>query len=157
MKTLVLYYSYEGTTATIAAAIAEHLGADQERLSVINEPKKNGFGKFVWGGSQVFMKRLPKIEPLKHDPSAYDLLILGTPVWAGNYAPAIRTLFHTFRFSGKKTAFFYTDLGGPGRVEENMEKELSKSTIVGRLHLSRASRDIEKSIAAAKSWSNTLK
>ncbi|MCI1208027.1 MAG: NAD(P)H-dependent oxidoreductase [Treponema sp.] len=157
MKTLVLYYSYEGTTATIAKAIAEQLGADCERLSVVNEPKKNGLGKFVWGGSQVLMKRLPRIEPLKYKPESYDLLVIGTPVWAGSYVPAIRTLFHTFRFSGKKTAFFYTDLGGPGHIAEHMEKALSKGTVIGSLHLAKASQNIDKAVAAAKSWSSTLK
>ncbi len=156
MKILVLYYSYEGTTKKIAEAIAKKLNADIERLKVIDEPKKTGFGKFMWGGSQVVMKKVPKIEDLKHNLENYDLIIMGTPVWAGSFVPAFRTLFQTEHFAGKKTAFFYTYMGKAGHTKENMEKELTQSSILGNLAFPATISNTEKALTVAATWSSSL-
>jgi hypothetical protein len=35
-------------------------------------------------GREAYLKLAPNIEPAVHDPSSYGLVVLGTPIWAGN-------------------------------------------------------------------------
>ncbi|MEL7603140.1 MAG: hypothetical protein AAGU77_08275, partial [Bacillota bacterium] len=54
----------------------------------------------------------PKLKSPVPDLSAYDFIVLGTPVWAGSYAAPIHTLVKKHGFSGKKLAFFLCCGGG---------------------------------------------
>jgi multimeric flavodoxin WrbA len=38
------------------------------------------------------MKIKPKLEPINVDFQAFDVIFLGSPIWAGTYAPPIKTL-----------------------------------------------------------------
>ena len=156
MKTLVLYYSYSGTTAKIARAIADELGADSEQLCVAHEKKREGFGKYFFGGMQAVMKQKPDLIPLTVDPAAYELIIIGTPVWAGTCAPAIRTLLEFYPLAGKKTAFFYTHQGGPGHTESELASALHASHIAGTLNLCNAIRDTAAAEQKARAWCRGL-
>ena len=62
----------------------------------------------------------------KKDPKKYDLIIIGTPVWAWTTTPAIRT--YLTQNKPKKVAFFCTSGGSKGKVFEDME-ELSKKPL----------------------------
>ena len=153
MKKLVLYYSYEGTTAKIAQAVADELKADIEQVCpVTEEEKKQGLSKFIWGGAQVLMKKEPRIKPISVRVEDYDMVIIGTPVWAGSCAPTIRTLLHAYDFAGQKTAFFYTDEGGPGHISDSMKRSLVKSTFLGSLELPKAKTNVEEAEKTAKKW-----
>lgn len=129
MKTLILYYSYENTTKKIADYIQKTINCDIERITVIDEPNKSGLKKFLWGGGQVFQKKAPKIAKLQSNIDDYDLIYLGTPVWASSYTPAIRTLIEEYNFINKTVKIFYTDLGGPGRIEKDFKKALNTENI----------------------------
>lgn len=156
MKSLVIYYSYEGTTALMADAIADEIGADKRRLYVIDEKRKKGFSKILWGGFQVIRKKEPELSPLNIDIKDYDLIIIGTPVWAGTYAPAIRTFLNKNEFKGLNIAYFYTDLGGPGNIEMDLSHTFSRSNLVGKLGLSKVRDDIESAKNKACEWAKNL-
>ncbi len=88
MKILVVYYSRTGNTAKIAKEIAGQLKCDIEEV----HDTKNRKGILAWfiAGRDGMSKRTTIIEKTKYDPSAYDLVIVGTPIWV-NTTPAIRT------------------------------------------------------------------
>ena len=86
MKTLVVYYSRTGNTKKIAEEIAQKLGADTEEL--------------------IDQKNLTEIDTLIKNPDDYDVVIIGTPIWAGGITPAIRTYLSIHKI--KKSAFFIT-------------------------------------------------
>jgi len=106
MKKLVIYYSFEGNTAFVAKAIADSVGADLLELKLKNDPGHKGFMKYVWGGGQVMKKEKPELYAFEKNPQDYDVLFIGTPVWAFTYAPALATLFSTTKLKGKKIALF---------------------------------------------------
>ena len=58
-------------------------------------PKKayhdKGFAKFFWGGKSAVMAEKPELEEYTLNLSGYDRVIFGSPVWASNFAPPIRT------------------------------------------------------------------
>ncbi|MCR4896337.1 MAG: flavodoxin [Lachnospiraceae bacterium] len=91
MKTLVVYYSLEGNTEYVANIIKEKTGADTLRLVPKKAYADKGFAKFFWGGKSAVMAEKPALEDITVDLSAYDQIVLGFPVWAGTFAPPLRT------------------------------------------------------------------
>jgi len=157
MKVLFIYYSYEGTTDKIAREMGKGLDSKLIRLVVQDEKvHKNKLFKYAWGGMKVLTKTTPKIPTLETNLHAYDLIVIGTPVWAGTYAPAIRTLFKDYDFSDLNVAYFYTDLGGEGHTEINFKEALKDANIKGSLHLKNASKNMKESLEKATDWIEKL-
>jgi len=109
MKTLVAYYSRTGVTRKAAQAIAEKLEADVEEI--IDRKKRAGVLGFLSGGWDAFRRKTLPIEPTQHDPAEYDLVIVGTPVWANTATPAVRSYLKEHAGGIFRAAFFCT-LGG---------------------------------------------
>jgi flavodoxin len=126
MKALVIYYSFEGNTEFIANTIAETLKITTVRIHPVKDLTSTGFSKYVWGGGQVVMKIKPKLEPINVDFQAFDVIFLGSPIWAGTYAPPIKTLLEDGIFKNKKVYYFYTHQGGAQNAEIRAEKIISK-------------------------------
>ena len=84
MSTLVAYYSRTEITRKVADEIASRLNADTEEII----PKVNYNGKigYARAGKDGMTAKIIEIEDLKHDPSNYDMIYLGVPVWAGKAA-----------------------------------------------------------------------
>ncbi len=91
MKTLIVYYSMNGNTAYAAEKIAGLLGADTVRVEPVRAYPTKGLGKFFHGGKSAVFGEKPELKPYRADVSAYETVIFGFPVWAGNVAPPIRT------------------------------------------------------------------
>ena len=111
MKTLIVYYSLEGNTAWAAEKLAAALGADTLRLEPVKEHPTSGFRKFFWGGKSAVMAETPKLLPYVFDPAAYDRIVFGFPVWAGNVTPPIRTFIRDNDLKGKHIAAFACESG----------------------------------------------
>jgi len=111
MKSLVVYYSRDGSTKKVAEALAKELGSDVEEL-VDKKDRKGPLG-YLMGGKDATLKSLTDLGPLKYDPSAYELVLVGTPVWSFTMAPAPRTYLTQMKGKIRKAAFFAT-CGGSG-------------------------------------------
>ena len=153
MRILVLYYSLEGNTCYIAEKIAETVGADLQALKPIQEIKLNGF-KVVRGGRQVVYGKRPQLEPLSLDPGEYDLVFVGTPVWAFTYAPALRTCFREHGQSGK-VACFCTHEGGPGKCLDRMAKAMPTADVLGVLDIRQPVRS-DENVSRVTAWAKEI-
>ncbi len=126
MKILLVYYSLEGNTEFTANMIHEATQCDVLRLEPVNEPPK-GFGRLITGGRQALTGEEPELIAYDTDPTEYDTIIIGTPIWAGTYAPAIRTFLSRHELEGKNIYLFACSNSGNG------EKALDKLTdILGK-------------------------
>jgi flavodoxin len=148
MKTLVTYYSRTGNTKFVADKIAEQLNA--EICEVVDKKNRKGKLVFLTGGYAALREKLTKIEVTK-TINDYDFIIVGSPVWAGKIAPAIRTFLVLNDFSDKQVAFFVT-LGGdkPEKALNNMKKAIAPNIPVEELGIINAIKnpeEIEKQIA----------
>jgi hypothetical protein len=76
-------------------------------------------------------KKKPALRPLEKDPRDYDLLFIGTPVWAGHFTPPLRSFFAQTDLQDKAIALFCTYRGGVGSTFDDMRAELAKSRILG--------------------------
>ncbi|MDR0730167.1 MAG: NAD(P)H-dependent oxidoreductase [Treponema sp.] len=130
MKTLVVYFSYTGNCGLVAGVIKNSMGAETLELKLADDKKRKGLAKYIWGGKQVFSHAKPPLKPYKADWEQYDLIVIGTPVWAGSFSPALATFLDETRINGKKIALFCCHRGGKGRVFDLLKAALTGNTIV---------------------------
>ncbi|MBT4541286.1 flavodoxin [Candidatus Woesearchaeota archaeon] len=162
-KTLIIYYSFEGSTKLMAETIKKELDAksgdktDILELKAIDQPKSKGFSKYFWGGRMAMMKKTPELEKFDLWVTDYDFLIIGTPVWAWTFTPPLRTFFNNYKFSGKKIALFICHDGGPGKTFEKMEAELHENEIIAKQDFEKTAKNKEKNVEIAKKWAKSLK
>lgn len=136
MKTAIIYFSLEGNTKYIAEIIAKELAADLIQLIPIKEYPIGKVSKFFWGGKSSTFKETPKLESYQFNPDSYELIILGTPIWAGTFVPPLRTFLRENKLTGKKVAMFACCSGSSTeKCFMQMEKELLDCTVLSTLRI----------------------
>ena len=124
MKTLVVYYSRNGHTKKIGTKIIKKINADTDEVIDLVDRHRKIVGWLI-SGRDAALRKTTKIK-YKKDPSEYDLVIIGTPIWSWTLTPAIRTYLMENKF--KKVVFFCTSGGQKGNVFRAMKK-LSKEPL----------------------------
>jgi flavodoxin len=115
MKTLIVYYSFSGNTDHVAKLWAEKLKAKGEVTLQRLKPKNEitGFGAQCRAAFTGQRARLE--EGINTDVSSYDLIIIGSPVWAFAPVPAVNTYLDKVNgLNGKKAAVLLTSGSGLG-------------------------------------------
>ena len=80
MKVLVAYYSRTGNTKKAALAIAKEMNAKVDEIIDLKDRKMKIVGWLV-SGRDASRGSLTDIK-CDQDPSNFDLVVVGTPVWA---------------------------------------------------------------------------
>jgi flavodoxin len=146
MKTLVVFYSRTGTTKRVGEEIAKALKSDVEEIKDL-AGNRLGIKGWIISGKESSLKKLPLIKKIERDLSKYDLVIIGTPVWAFTMASPIRTFIKVYKNEFKNVAFFCTHEGGPKNTLKNMEELSGKKAIVGiDINRKRLDKEIESKI-----------
>ena len=130
-KTIIVYYSLEGHSKTVADAIKNEFGYDVLELKPQKEIKAKGFGKFFFGGKQAMFGEEIELKSYDININNYDNIIIGTPVWASRYAPAFNTFFSKEKIFGKNIAMYCTCAGSSGKTFELMKDKLKGNVIIG--------------------------
>jgi flavodoxin len=157
MKSIVIYYSFEGNTKLIANSVCDTLGADLLRLQLAKELKTKSFIKYFWGGKEVFIKKTPELLPYYFDVDAYDLILIGTPVWAWNFAPAVKTFLTKEKIKNKKIALFCCHGGGKGKIFTRLKTALEGNEFVGEIDFRDPLRvKTELNLKRAKEWAKEI-
>ena len=117
MKTLLVYYSRTGNTRMIANTISENIECDVEEI--VEKDKRKGIIGYIKSGYQASRGKVDHIEDSKYELSDYDVLIIGTPVWAGKMAVPVRTYLNKNMNKIPILACFCT-CGGSG-IEKTIE------------------------------------
>ena len=121
MKAIVIYYSYGGNTERIAQLIRQETGADAARIETV-QPYTGTYEAVVdQGQREVDAGFCPEIKPLGVDLSAYDTVILGSPVWWYTFAPAMHSFLNQADLSGKTVYPFATNGGWIGHTFKDFE------------------------------------
>jgi len=110
-KVLIVYYSLTGKTQGVAEDLARRCEADIERIT--DTKKRTGWWGGFMAGKDASQENLTTLGAITKNPADYDLVIIGTPVWAWNMTPAVRTYIGTHKDSFKSVAFFVTAGGTP--------------------------------------------
>lgn len=111
MKILVVYYSRTNCTRLAARMIAKTIHADSEEIT--DSEKRSGPIGFIRCGYEAVLDKLTRIGEIESDIESYDLIVLGTPVWAGKPATPVTTFVKKHGYKFKNMALFvtYADLG----------------------------------------------
>ena len=154
-KSIILLYSFEGNTKKVADYLAGELNIPCEEIKPVKDLSSKGFSKYFWGGQQIIMKKKPKLNPIKANLDEYDTVFLGSPIWAGTFAPAIKTLLEEKILSGKNIKFFYTHDGGPGKCEDRIREAVNiHNTLISAYGLARVKDGLEPLKDGLISWAS---
>ena len=136
MKKLVIFYSLSGNTETVARTIARELKADICKLEEVKKPKR--FIRYLTGGYAAGRDKCSEIKPIPFDVHDYDLILLGSPIWASKPVPAVNAFIRDTDFRKKKLIPFFT-MGGSGyekasinialKIEKNSGKVLDSFVV----------------------------
>ena len=155
-RNLVAYFSASGVTGSVAAKLAEALGAD---IYEIGPAVKYTSADLNWNNpksrSSVEMKdksSRPELADRKADISGHDVIFLGFPIWWYVAPTIINTFLESYDFSGKKIILFATSGGsGFGRAVEGLKPSAPDAEIrEGKLFRSSVS------VNELKKWADSL-
>lgn len=153
MKAIV-YYSMSGNVEFVAEEAAAKIEAELIRIEPVKEYPSKGVKKFLWGGKSAVMGETPVLKEYLFDADKYDTVIFGSPVWASNITPPIRTFIkdNADGLKDKKIGLFLCYSGGGAeKAADKFKKLLSVDEIISPLFLidpkDRPSEDKEKAIA----------
>ena len=128
MKSLVAFYSRTNITKKLAERIASDINADIEEIKPVNDyGGKLGYAR---GGKDAFRGNIVELEALKYDPQDYDIVYLGTPVWASRMSAPLYSYIKQNEGKFGDVKFFIT-AGGTGfdstlrQLEETTTKPIS--------------------------------
>ena len=128
MKALVVYYSRTGTTKTVGNAIAKALKCPVEELS--DQKMRQGPVGYLRCCKDILLRRTVELKKIKHDPSKYDIVIIGTPVWLHQPSSLVRTYMQNYSKKFKKVAFFCTYMAtGEKAIFNNMSAICDKKPV----------------------------
>ncbi len=133
-KILVLYYSRTGTLRKVAGGITINLNCDMEEI--IDTKNRKGIIGFISAGRTAMTEKLTEILPIKSDLTKYDLVVIGTPVWAGKVSTATRTFLVQNADKIKEVAVFCAS-GGAGKSKVvSIVEEITGKKVTGVLEIS---------------------
>ena len=128
MRTLVVCYSWTGHTRTLAQQISAALGADLEDIQETS--LQQGVLRYLNCLLQALLHRPAPIADSQHNPADYDLVVIGTPVWAWNLSGPARAYIQRHREQLRKLALFCTCEGaGHAKVLADMQALCGKTPV----------------------------
>lgn len=133
LKKLVIFYSLTGCVKLLAESLAKEIKADLLELNYKNGMKLKGFFKYFILGAQSAFGIKPALKKLDKDPSKYDVIFMGTPVWASNYASPFNTLISQYKIKAKKIALFCSYGGSKGNTFNNLRNKLIDNEFIGEM------------------------
>lgn len=115
MKKAVVFYSLSGNTQAAANEIAEGIGADLIELKLVKPFPTEKSKQLALGGMQAMFGMKPAIQELSKNIKEYDVLILGTPIWAGKIAAPVHSFLNKYQVLDKIVAVFTFSGGGDNK------------------------------------------
>lgn len=153
---LIVYFSFDGNTKLIAEKIGETLNADVVELKTSKKYPTEGIGKYFWGGKSVVFRDKPTLTNENIDLSRYETIIIGTPVWAGSFAPPIRSFVNDYKIVNKKIAIFASHGGGGAtKCFAKLKEALPENKFLGEIAFVEPKKTPESIDSAAK-WAASL-
>lgn len=111
-KILIVYYSRTGHVRRIAQELAARCGADIEEIR--DPTKRAGVFGFMRCAIEAIREKLAPIAPTTTNVKGFDLVVLGTPVWASHVSSPMRSFVQAHAAELKRIALFCTQGGNGG-------------------------------------------
>jgi hypothetical protein len=129
------------------------IDADIEEIKTKKPIEAEKFINYYWGGDKEHPDDTVDIHPLNKDPSDYDMIFIGTPVWAWAPAPPIYILLKKYKLHGKKIALFTCSEGERGKTFQKMEQLLPGNDIISKREFINPRKDMDGTCSLkAQQW-----
>ena len=133
MKTLIAYFSAEGTTAAVAKGAVDALGADlfEIRPEVpYSQADLNWKNPLARCNREFFGKKdVPAVGRIENFCS-YDTVMLGFPIWYGGAPNVVSTFCKAYDWTGKTVYIFATSGGSAiGKTAQRLSPSLKGAVI----------------------------
>ena len=118
---LCVYYSRTGNTEKLVREIAQELQCECVRLD--DGVDRSGLAGWLRSGMQAMARQVPEVQDIKTvlPLSAYDLVVIGTPVWAGRCSAPVGSFLKKYGQHLRRAAYLITR-GSDVRYEEVFEQ-----------------------------------
>ena len=124
MKSLVVFFTRSDNTKVLAKMIADAAEGELEEVKETGISRR-GLTGYLRAAKSSWKKESAEIAEVKQNPADFDVIFVGTPVWAWKVSPAIRSYLSRFKLGGKPVAFFCTMAGGGDDRAFDLMKELT--------------------------------
>ena len=156
-KTLVAYFSANGTTAKVAKNLAEAAGADLYEIKPAmpyTQADLNWLDKKSRSSMEMSDKSSrPALADQNADIRSYDKILLGFPIWWYVAPTIINSFLESYDFSGKKIVLFATSgSSGFGKTVDGLKGSVAADTVLTEGKVLNGN----PSVAELKAWVDTL-
>ena len=138
MRTLIIYHSHSGHTRALAERVRDGCGGDL--VEVKPETPYGRLSAYFRGTPRARRREVDAIEPTAIDVTAYDRIVIGTPVWGGHPTPVVNGAITALTGAeGKSAVLFATCGASPGESFSVLREALSGRGVgvVGEFSFSR--------------------
>ena len=150
-KTLVVFYSRSGNTKFVAEQIARKFEAELEEI--LEKKGRQGMIGYILAGRDATLNRKSEVHDFKKNPAEFDLIFIGTPVWAYNVTPAIRSYLTQYNLEGKRVVLFATQDGsGAEKVFNATRRLIPKAEIISEKYFNKVLKNQDKVSAEITVW-----
>ncbi len=111
-KILVVYYSLTGNTAEVADAIVSYTDADVFEIKTVAEYPTDSRERRKVIQSEIDARKLPLINKAPKNLHEYDIVFVGSPVWANSISLPVQAFLTNNNLSGKHVYPFISHAGG---------------------------------------------
>ncbi len=129
-KAIFIYFSYSGDNEKFAKLLENQVNCDTLRIIPEKKYTSSTIKILFQGGNESLRKKSPSIESYDFNPENYDLIIIGTPVWAWTLAPVMRTFLTRTQLKNKNIVLTCTHRGKPGKTIEHLVELIPESNIL---------------------------
>ena len=109
-RTLIVYHSRTGHTRRVAEALARRLDADLDEIRIVQP--LDGVAGYTMCAIEAVAALAPALRPMHSRPAAYELVVIGTPVWFWSLSSPVRSWLE--RNPLKRRVAFFCTMGGSG-------------------------------------------
>eukprot|EP00771_Trimastix_marina_P004036 gnl/Trimastix_PCT/768.p2 GENE.gnl/Trimastix_PCT/768~~gnl/Trimastix_PCT/768.p2 ORF type:complete len:177 (-),score=36.40 gnl/Trimastix_PCT/768:139-669(-) len=117
-RVLIAFFTRTGNTRKIAQYIQSKLQEQHHHVEIEEiqaEAKYSGMTGYIRAGSHAMRSKESPIAAPQHDPSGFNMIILGGPIWAWTACPPLQQYIRTMRERlGSMPAVFFACEGGSG-------------------------------------------
>ena len=127
MRVAIVYHSLSGNTRRVAELLAGRLAgtAEADLIEVRDQRQYSTLTAYTSGAPRAMRGEVAEIDPAEIDVAGYDVVVLGTPVWALAPTPAANGAVAALRNAeGKEAVVFATSGGGPSTAAEKLAAAL---------------------------------
>lgn len=119
-KVLVVYYTRTGNTKQVADFIHAALESDLLELKTVEPYPELYSDILVQAQSELNAGYRPQLSTEVENWDAYEVIIVGHPIWHGHVPPPVQSFIAGYDFSGKTMAHFCTH-GGSGVAQSRSD------------------------------------